>query len=334
MALSVLSIGNFDGVHLGHQAIVRMLRDAAEAWTSADRPRVKVITFDPHPATVLKPGSRRMRLASIDQRRQKLAEAGVDEVVVLEPTPRLLAMSPTAFVDQIVCEHKPMLLVEGGDFRFGKDRAGDVATLAELGRSRGFDVRVAPTVEVQLTDHQCAVVSSTLVRWLVQRGRVADAAACLGRVYDLAGKVTAGEQVGRTLGYPTANITLPDGVMAPGDGVYGGWAINEAGERYVAAVSVGVRPTFGRRRRLIEAHLRGFNGELYGQRLRVELCRWIRDQRPFASPRALGEQLRRDVARIEAMAETGQLAPVAMDESHAAMQQGGSAAQPAGEGMR
>jgi len=318
---SVLTIGNFDGVHLGHRAILaRGRRLAAERQA-----RVIALTFDPHPAAVLRPGSQPPVLSSITRRVEDLMEAGADQVHLLKPTSELLSLTPVGFVDRLVEAFSPVAIVEGPDFRFGKGRAGDIRTLRELGAQRGFEVEAVPGVEVVLSDQLQTVVSSSLVRWLVGRGRVADAAICLGRSYALDAAVVRGEQRGRTIGIPTINLDLEplaDHIF-PADGVYAGHATLNADATlntdtdadtdtdatrttFPAAISVGVKPTFGQRRLTIEAHLLGYTSDepdaLYGRSVRLGFARFLRDQYPFPGPDALVAQLRRDIARVHTLA--------------------------------
>ncbi|NBC10644.1 MAG: adenylyltransferase/cytidyltransferase family protein [Planctomycetes bacterium] len=304
---SVLTIGNFDGVHLGHRAILARARQLA-AQRSA---RVIALTFDPHPAAVLRPGSQPPVLNSITRRVEDLMDAGADQVHLLKPTSDLLAQPPAAFVDRLVDEFSPVAIVEGPDFRFGKGRAGDLRTLRDLGDTRGFAVEAVPGVEVALSDQLQTVVSSSLVRWLVGRGRVADAAICLGQPYALDASVVRGEQRGRTIGIPTINLDLEplaDHIF-PADGVYAGHAMLDGDPdraSFPAAISVGVKPTFGQRQLTIEAHLLGYTSDdpdaLYGQAVRLSFARFLRDQYPFPGLDALVAQLRRDIARVNTLA--------------------------------
>lgn len=294
----IITIGNFDGVHLGHQAILRAARRLADAHSA----RVLAITFDPFPVAVLRPENAPPRVMSIDQRIAALKQAGADEVEVLNPTPKVLQQDATRFIGQLVEAHRAVGFVEGEDFRFGHKRGGDMAMLAEMGRQQGFVVEALPRVEARLSDQNVAPVSSSLVRWLVGRGRVEDAATCMGRAYELVGEVVKGEQRGRTIGVPTINLD-PDcyaDLIAPMDGVYAGTACIDAdAAAYPAAISVGVKPTFGHDRLTIEAHLVGYQSDapdaLYGKTIRLGFARWLRDQYPFPGIDALKQQLQRDI---------------------------------------
>lgn len=307
---TVVTIGNFDGVHLGHQAIVGRARELAQRHRAA----VVVLTFDPHPAAVLRPGRQPPGLMQVRQRVARLMAAGADQVNLLRPTAEVLDRSPARFVEGLVAEFAPVAIVEGPGFRFGKDRAGDLGTLAELGRTHGFAVEAVEAVEAVLGDLSQVPVSSSLVRWLVGRGRVADAAICLGRPFQLLAPVVRGEQRGRQIGVPTANLDLDalEGQILPADGVYAGTAViggTDDGARFPAAISVGRKPTFSGRRLTVEAHLLGYRAAdpdaMYGQTVAMNFARWLRDQYPFPDGAALGRQLRRDIDRVAAAVEPG-----------------------------
>ena len=294
---AVVTIGVFDGVHLGHQALLERARALAE--THPRRARVVVLAFDPPPRAVLGPGGAPPRLTTFEDRANWLLDAGADEVLRLEPTPGLLGLSPAAFVDECLRPFSPIAVVEGPDFRFGAGRAGGIETLADLGRERGFAVHVVAPVEVSLHDQSLVPARSSMVRWLLAQGRVADAARVLGRPHELAGLVVQGDRRGRTIGFPTAN--LAGGTMPPGDGVYACVATLGDGRRVPAAVNVGDRPTVGGVERRVEAHLIGFTPEdsapEYGWPLRLAFVSRLRDQVRFGGVDQLAAQLARDVAR-------------------------------------
>jgi riboflavin kinase/FMN adenylyltransferase len=286
-------IGALDGVHLGHAGLVKAARAAAGTAGT-----VTAITFDPHPLTVLRPGSAPARLSTFGQRRHWLRAAGADEVEALEPTPALLAQEPRQFVEWLVARYAPQFIVEGRDFRFGRGRVGSIETLRELEGAFGYRTVVVDDVYAPLADHSRARVTSTLVRWMLERGRVRDAALLLGHPYVVCGDVARGEgRGGRELGVPTANLG-PGSQLLPADGIYAGRATGPGGERYAAAVSIGTKPTFGPHPRVCEAHLIGFapRADEYGWTLKVEFHDWLRDQAAFASAGLLVEQIRRDIA--------------------------------------
>ena len=303
---SIITIGNFDGVHLGHQAILKRARELGDQHGVP----VRVITFDPHPAAVLRPGSQPLALSNHSEKDGALKATGADEVAVLPVTSDLLSLSADAFVEQMVDRYSPIAVVEGVDFRFGKERQGDVTTLAQQGKRLGFEVAVIDGVEVSLCDQTVVVASSSLVRWLLGYGRVADAARCLGGAYTLTGEVVTGDQRGRSIGVPTINLDAESlrGRAVPCEGVYGGSVQLTDGSVYPAAISIGCQPTFGCDGRIVEAHLLGYEGDLYGQTVAVGFGRWLRDQQAFPGVDTLRDQLGRDVAQVNQWHGMGLLA--------------------------
>jgi riboflavin kinase / FMN adenylyltransferase len=320
---SILTIGNFDGVHVGHAALVGRARELANEGAAAvgaeAGAEVVVLAFDPHPSAVLRPGNEPARLTSWGQRERRLKEAGADRVVRLVPTAELLATSPADFVTGLVRDYRPRGIVEGPDFRFGKGRGGDMALLGLMGKQHGFAVNVVEPVEVVLDDGAAVRASSTLARWLIERGRMADAAAVLGRGYEVEGIVVRGDRRGRTIGYPTANVRTE--CLLPGDGVYAGMAELPGGKRFPAAISVGSKPTFGEHARALEAFvLTGANLSReewrpldglpeYGWPLRLEIRHWLRAQAKYGSLEALLEQMDRDCRRTREMMNTPHASP-------------------------
>lgn len=303
---TAITIGNFDGVHAGHRALVAAAREAA-----GPDGRVVAITFDPHPVTVLRPGVEVQRLTIIDQRTRLLHDAGADAVVPLEPTPELLGKSPEAFLAWIGAEYGPADIVEGEDFRFGRARAGDFSTLRALGPELGLTPRVVDPVSVALRDQTVVRASSTMTRWLIGNGRVRDAALLLQRPYAITGEVVRGDRRGRTIGVPTANIESRH--CMPGDGVYAGVAHLPDGRRFAAAVNAGSRPTVNGHAYRLEAHLLGASDcaerfqpipglDEYGWPIELELITWVRDQVKFASFEHLRDQLARDIERVRTLA--------------------------------
>ena len=293
---TVITIGNFDGMHVGHRRIVSRAAEIAQEVGA----KVVAMTFYPSPASVLRPGFEPPRLMDRDQRLGALRAAGVNEVVVLTPTPEVLTLTAEQFIAQVVERYHPVAWVEGTDFRFGHNRAGDVRLLQQLSSRLGFSTYLLDKIQVSLSDQLVAPVSSTLIRWLLAQGRVADATRCLGQPFSISGNVIAGNKQGRTIGIPTANLDpVPmSGRALPVDGVYAGRARLKSGAEFTAAISVGVKPTFGQNHRLIEAHLLGFKDDLYDQTIEVVFDRWVRDQQPFPSIDTLKRQIMRDIARI------------------------------------
>jgi riboflavin kinase/FMN adenylyltransferase len=268
----VAAIGSFDGVHRGHRRVLETARTAGAPVT--------VVTFWPHPRLVL--GNRVELLSTLERRIELLEEAGVDEVLVVEFTPELAAREPAEFAESLLRQIGAKVIVVGESFRFGRAAAGDPALLRQL----GFDVRTVPTLEG---------VSSTNVRSLLRGGDVVGAAELLGRPPELEGTVVLGDQRGGTLGYPTANLSVPAELLVPAYGIYAGAAL---GHR--AAISIGVNPHYGGDERRIEPHLLDFEGDLYGRRLVVELWRRLREERAFSSEDELVAQITRDVEETRA----------------------------------
>ncbi|MBY0114198.1 MAG: riboflavin biosynthesis protein RibF [Phycisphaerales bacterium] len=314
MAGSVaITIGNFDGVHVGHAALIQRAR--SHAGTSG---RVIALAFDPHPLTKVAPAAAPARLTSFEFRASLLRELGADEVVRLQPSDEFLSTSPSEFIERVVSTYRPGAIVEGADFHFGKGRAGNVATLRELGGRMGFAVDVVDAVGVAISDHCVVRASSTMVRWLIERGRVGDAAALLGRCYEIRGTVERGDQRGRTIGFPTANLHQ-DGepLLLPADGVYACVARMPDGRELPAAVNIGTRPTFQGQDRRVEAHLIDASTRLpasgvgeYGWPISLAFVAFVRDQVRFSGIDALRMQLERDRRRVVDLIESD--APAAM----------------------
>lgn len=291
MPRTVLSIGNFDGVHIGHAALLRRARELA----GADG-RVVAISFDPHPATILRPERTPPRLTTFARREELLRGLGADVVEKLEPTPAILAMSAEEFIRGLVARHEPAWIIEGPDFHFGKGRSGTLDLLRSLGAANGYSLHVEPAVTLGLHDQLIAPASSSLTRWLLANARVADAGLVLGRPHRLEGFVVKGDQRGRTIGFPTAN--LDSEVMPPADGVYAAIATLPDGRTHPAALNIGTRPTFQGIDRRVEAHLIGATGlSEYGWRLSLDVVAFVRDQVRFDGVQRLTEQLRRDCDR-------------------------------------
>ena len=253
-----------------------------------------VITFEPHPLTVLRPTAAPPRLTPPGVKQALFAAAGVDHLVVLPPVPGVLGLSAEAFWSVIRDRLRPRHLVEGPVFNFGKDKGGNIALLAEWTAGTGITLHVEPNATVVLGDLTRVDVSSTLVRFLVAHGRMRDAAAALGRPYAIGGTVVRGHQRGRTIGTATANLEVTDQLL-PADGVYAGRCAID-GQSYGAALSVGTNPTFDGQTRTAEAHVIGYDGDLYGTRLVVDVLDWLRDTQRFVGVDALKRQINRDIA--------------------------------------
>ena len=296
--MNVISIGNFDGVHLGHMALL----DRARALAGGSQ--VTVVTFEPHPASIVRPDMVPRRLSTSSQRRELLLAAGADEVRELEPTPEFMGLDATSFVNWLRSEIEFDVIVEGADFRFARGRSAGVEELASLGTDRGFRVDLVEEVLVTLEDRTEIGARSSLVRWLLEQGRVVDATKALGRPYRLGGTVVSGDKRGRTLGYPTANLDHGNQVL-PADGVYAGLAHLPDGSTRAAGVSIGSKPTFGTSQRIAEAHLIDHEGALddYGWELEVDLLWWIRGQLRFEDVDQLVSCMRQDCDEAKRVVE-------------------------------
>jgi riboflavin kinase/FMN adenylyltransferase len=295
VANSVVCIGVFDGVHIGHQALIAHGRVLADELGC----QVVVITFNPHPGRVLRPDGAPAELGSLADRIDWIKQAGADEVIVMPFTPTLAATSPREFAHLALREQTHALaVVVGENFSFGAGATGSVATLAELGEEMGF---VADSLMVMEGQEN---VSSTRIRRLIALdGDVAEAAKLLGRHYFIRGIVVHGDARGRELGYPTANLAWSADLVIPADGVYAGW-LNVRGERLPAAISVGTNPQFHGEDQRIEAFVIDREGlDLYGQRVAVEFGERIRGQETFASTEDFVTQMGRDVASARALVE-------------------------------
>lgn len=284
----VLTIGNFDGQHLGHRALLgAVVRRAAEAGGTP-----LVLTFDPHPLSVLAP---RVDLRFLTTPEEKLAffrEAGIAEVLFVEFTAAFAALTPDEFMRQVLRDGLGVKeLFVGEHFAFGRGRAGRVGDLVRFGREAGFQVHPVPSLRVE-----GEVVSSTRIRHLIQVGDVRGAARCLGRSYALSGPVVPGEQRGQKLGWPTANLTLPPDRVVPADGVYATRTL--WGGRSVESVAyIGTRPTFDAGERRLEVSLLDTQENLYGQTIRVEFVERLRGDQTFASADELAACIERDARR-------------------------------------
>jgi riboflavin kinase / FMN adenylyltransferase len=289
-----VSIGNFDGVHLGHAAIVRRLLERA---ADVGGPAI-VFTFDPHPVRLLRPEQCPPPLTWTERKAELLANLGVDWIVAYPTDQALLGLSAQAFFDQIVRGAlAARALVEGPNFYFGHNREGTIARLGELTAAARLTLDVVPPVQIA-----GELVSSSRVRALLAAGRVEDAAKLLGVPYRIRGMVTHGAGRGAKIGFPTANLAAID-TLLPAQGVYAGRAWAE-GQNWLAAMNLGPSPTFDDKIVRIEVHLIGRNEPLYGQPLEVDFLARLRDIRPFPSPEALAKQLTDDVEQVKKLTNT------------------------------
>lgn len=292
----MLTIGVFDGVHRGHQALISR---AVELAKERGLPSV-VLTFDPHPSEVVRPGSHPAQLTTLRRKAELVEQLGVDTFCVLPFTAELARVPADTFVHEVLVERLHVAaVVVGENFTFGYRAAGDVPLLRSLGQRFGFTVEDAHLVTIPTSAAEAGTVfSSTYIRSCIDAGDVVAAAAALGRPHRLEGIVVRGDGRGRELGYPTANLSLPRYAAVPADGIYACWFIRSGpdGEtRRQAAVSVGTNPTFSGRERRVEAFVLDTDEDLYGQRVSLDFVRRLRDMEKFDSAEALVEQVHEDV---------------------------------------
>lgn len=299
---SIVTIGVFDGVHLGHQRLVRRLVQEAR---ESNRTSV-VLTFFPHPDVVLRGVTGRYYLTSPEVRARLLLDMGVDLVITHAFNREISQIRATDFVEQLCTHLKMATLWVGPDFALGYRREGDVPFLRAQGAARGFTVE---TVELRLTTGG-SVISSSSIREALTAGDVEQAAAWLGRPYRIVGEVVVGDRRGRTIGFPTANLRVWEEQLLPANGVYAGWAYWR-GERLMAVANLGIQPTFDGAQMKVEAHLLDFDRDIYGETLELAFVRWLRAEQRFNSVAELVEQIQRDAASGRAILE-----PLMAQEQH------------------
>jgi riboflavin kinase/FMN adenylyltransferase len=280
-----LAIGVFDGVHRGHQELIRRLQVAAHAQGGL----ALAATFDPLPIEVLAPGAPPSALSDARERAALLEAAGADAVVLFRSEPAFFAMRAKEFLDRVRGAGDVRRIVVGEDFRFGRDREGDVVMLASLAGEHRIAVEVVPPVE-----HGGAVISSTRIRNLLLAGDVRGAADLLGRAYSVRGRIVHGDKRGRALGYPTINVATPPERLLPRDGIYATW-VTVGRARHAAATSLGVRPTFGGGERVLESFILDLEADLYGEEIEMTFAERLRDELRFESAEALTAQIAKDV---------------------------------------
>jgi riboflavin kinase/FMN adenylyltransferase len=293
---SVVTIGKFFTVHLGHQALIRA---AVESGADRGVPSV-VLTFDRHPQEVLQPGTVFREIASLDERLALIAALGADYAIVVRLDPTFLNQPAEEFARRVLADRLGAgEVVASENFRFGHGAAGTPETLQALGHELGFTTRIVPPVLFEGEP-----VSSSRIATAIAAGQVDAAAAMLARPYRVVGDVVTGDQRGRELGFPTANVRVSPQRLLPADGVYGGsveWEHDGPSRRQAAVINLGVRPTVDGRRHLLEAHLLDFEGNLYGRCVRVAFKHRLRDEQRFASLDGLKEQIGKDVVAARRM---------------------------------
>lgn len=289
---SVVTVGVFDGVHLGHQTIMRIVKAGAEAR----KVRSVAVTFDRLPEELVSPTSSTSYISTLDQRLELIAQQGMDMSVVLPLGPEVLDMSAEDFVTEILHRKlRTVQLVVGTNFVFGKGRAGNLDLLRRMGQKLGFEVIGVSPIKLD-----GSLVSSTVIRRLIANGNIERANELLGHPFTLQGEVVTGEGIGRTLGFPTANMQVSDRQIIPAKGVYA-VTLDLDGRKWIGASNIGLRPTVGGRHSLVEVYIIGFSGNIYGREIRVEFHHRIREETRFHDVDALKRQIQADIQHIVEM---------------------------------
>lgn len=290
---SVVTIGAYDGVHRGHQAVIGQVRKEAQQLGCQS----VVVTFDKHPASVVRPASAPKLLTDLDQKLELLQQTGIDATLIVEFNRERSTEDPALFVKRVLVDTlRARVVVVGEDFHFGFNRGGNVAMLRELGKQ--FDFQVEPVKLIARPDGVEEPVSSTSIRRALAGGQVEIATNLLGRAYEVRGVVVNGDKRGRSIGFPTANVEVPNAMCLPADGVYAGRFRCDDGSVHACAINLGRRPTFFEHadHSLLEAHLLNFSGDLYGQKVSVTFEHFLRSERKFDGLEAIKTQLQLDVA--------------------------------------
>ncbi len=298
---SIVTIGSFDGVHAGHQSIIRRVVEAAHK----EKIPAVVVTFFPHPASVLRKINIPFYLTGPEERAWLLGELGVDEVVTLKFTPKMASLLPEDFIDELNQHLGIRELWVGHDFALGRNRLGDYDRLNQIGREMGFGVKTL--VPVDLDDQ---IISSSAIRTALSRGEVKRVALMLGRLYGITGEVVKGDGRGKLIGIPTANMAVWKEQLLPRNGVYAGWAIVE-GSRFQAVTNLGLRPTFENEdvEAHLEVHLLDFHQNLYGKKIRFEFLEFLRPEQKFGSIQDLIDQIHTDIQNTRQEFKHGASAP-------------------------
>jgi riboflavin kinase / FMN adenylyltransferase len=294
MKKSIVTIGLFDGVHMGHREVItRAVAEArAVGMTSV------AVTFDRHPSDILHPGHGPLLLTDTYMKERLIKELGIDRVFIVPFTEELAAMEPEEFLDKVILPLDPASIVVGADFRFGRNREGDISVLDNYGARHGFKIE---SLSLHTVDGEKA--SSSAAREHLIEGDIEKVEATLGRCPAFRGRVVRGDKRGRELGFPTANIEIANFLCLPSDGVYAGW-IEASGKKYTAVINVGLAPTFGARRAsLIEAYALDFDADLYGQDVLVEFYRRLRGEKKYDSAEDLAKQIADDAQKARTMIE-------------------------------
>ena len=295
---SVITIGAYDGVHRGHQAVIEQVRQQAGILDA----RSIVVTFDRHPASVVRPESAPLLLTDLDQKLGLLAATGIDATCIVKFDESSSHEEPSDFVKRVLVDGlSARRIIIGEDFHFGYKRGGNVALLRELGPK--FDFDVVPIELISRGDGVDEPVSSTAIRRALAGGQVELATQLLGHHFEVRGNIVRGDQRGRTIGFPTANIEVPKAICIPADGVYAGVLTRANGSKHVCAINLGRRPTFYEHAdsSILEAHILDFDGDLYGESVRVSFSNFLRGERKFENIDALKMQLKHDIEQTRAV---------------------------------
>ncbi|MGA0116968.1 MAG: bifunctional riboflavin kinase/FAD synthetase [Ilumatobacteraceae bacterium] len=289
---AVVTIGAYDGVHLGHRAVIRQVRERAEELGALS----VVVTFDRHPASVVRPDSAPRLLTTPEQKIELLSQTGVDAVVVVPFSAEQAKETPVDFVTRVLVNAlRVQAVIVGSDFHFGHMRQGNITLLREMGERHDFTCE--PIVLVPRADGVNEPVSSTAIRRALAGGEIDSATRMLGRAHEVRGVVIEGDQRGRTIGFPTANVNIPSGMCLPADGVYAGIYRRPDGTEHLCAINLGRRPTFYANQdySLLEAYLLDFTGDLYGEEAAVQFVAFLRSEKQFGGLDELQEQLVKDI---------------------------------------
>ena len=282
---SILTIGNFDGIHLGHQALIKHIKQRAASFGI----KCGMVTFDPHPVTVIRPNQAPLFLNTLCEKERLLEKLDLDLLALITFTRQTMNTRAADFLDYLVTGLRPRELWIGQNFALGYRREGDVAFIRRWAEPKGIAVRPIPLVE-----KEGQTVSSTQIRALLAEGHVEEASKLLGRSYSITGMVQEGHQRGRTIGFPTANIKPEVNRAIPANGVYATRAVLPSGEQVDSVTNIGVRPTFNGQQRLIECHLFDWSGDLYDQKLAVHFVKRLREEKKFNNIQELLTQIQSD----------------------------------------
>ncbi len=289
---TVITIGVYDGVHVGHRTVISQVRERA----AREGAKSVVVTFDRHPLSVVRPEAAPRLLANLDQKLSLLESTGVDAVVIVPFNEAQANETPVEFVERVLVNSlAAKVVIVGSDFHFGHMRQGNVTLLREMGERHDFSCE--PVVLVPRADGIDEPVSSTAIRRALAGGEIDTASRMLGRPYEVRGTVVAGDQRGRTIGFPTANVQIPNGMCMPSDGVYAGLYTRPDGSEHATAINLGRRPTFyaNQDASLLEAYLMDFSGDLYGEDASVKFLAFLRSEKQFSGIDELKQQLQLDI---------------------------------------